>query len=185
MRIREATPEDYKIIAQCMFEAMKEVIYHFLGTAQRNEAIAFLEYFVKRDKNQYSYEHCFVMEEKGEPIAVANVYDGENLYTLRSPIVAYIENFRGSSFVPDDETQPGEYYIDTLSVVSQYRGKGYGTQMLQFLIHYFCKEKGETLGLLVDRDNPQAKKLYQRLGFKKVGDKILARKEMEHLQIYR
>jgi len=54
--------------------------------------------------------------------------------------------------------------------------------MLRFLINEYVNNRNKTLGLLVDKDNPQAKKLYLRLGFVPVGEKTLAGKSMEHLQ---
>jgi len=54
---------------------------------------------------------------------------------------------------------------------------------LQFLIDEYVYKSNETLGLLVDKDNPAAKKLYLKLGFEFVGNKTFAGKQMEHLQL--
>jgi predicted GNAT family acetyltransferase len=44
-------------------------------------------------------------------------------------------------------------------------------------------KQGKVLGLLVDDDNPKAKKHYERLCFKVVGEKWLMGKHLEHMQI--
>jgi ribosomal protein S18 acetylase RimI-like enzyme len=54
--------------------------------------------------------------------------------------------------------------------------------MFQFLIDEYVHKRDKTLGLLVDKDNPDAKKLYLKLGFEIVGEKTLVGKNMEHLQ---
>jgi ribosomal protein S18 acetylase RimI-like enzyme len=60
---------------------------------------------------------------------------------------------------------------------------GLGTKMLEFLINLYVSKEGKALGLLVNQDNLQAKKLYDRLGFKKVEARVFAGKQMLHLQI--
>jgi len=58
-----------------------------------------------------------------------------------------------------------------------------GTKLLQFLIQEYVEKQGLTLGLLVDNDNPNAKRLYEKIGFRVVGEKTLVGHAMEHLQI--
>ena len=58
-----------------------------------------------------------------------------------------------------------ELYIDFIGVEEAYRGKGVGTQILDY-IERLGKEKGMTeLTLLCSANNPRAKKLYEREGF--------------------
>ena len=85
-------------------------------------------------------------------------------------------------FNPEDETQAGEYYIDCVGVNPNQQGKGIGSKIFQFLIDEYVYRRKETLGLLVDRDNPNAKRLYLKLGFEVVGEKTLVGKRLEHLQ---
>lgn len=83
----------------------------------------------------------------------------------------------------EDETESGEFYIDCIGVNSDQQGKGIGSKALNFLIDEYVVKNHQTLGLLVDEDNPNAKRLYLKLGFKVVGRKSLAGKKMEHLQL--
>lgn len=60
--------------------------------------------------------------------------------------------------------------ISRLYVLKQFWGKGIGTQLLNE-INQYAQEKGfESLWLTVWDQNPGAIKLYQKLGFKIVGD---------------
>lgn len=86
-------------------------------------------------------------------------------------------------FNPEDETSQGEWYIDTLGVHPNQQGKGVGSLLLNYLIEERVTKLQQTLGLLVDLDNPNAKRLYLKLGFKSVGEKTLAGKQMDHLQL--
>ena len=94
----------------------------------------------------------------------------------------YIRSHYNKHFIPEDETQAGEFYLDCIAVNPNFCGKGIGTAMLQFLIQEFVINKEGKLGLLVDENNPLAKKLYLRLGFVYKETKTLFGKNMEHLQ---
>ena len=51
-----------------------------------------------------------------------------------------------------------------------------------FLIEEIAIKQNQTLGLLVDFDNPSAKKLYEKKGFVVVGEKTLMSEHHEHMQ---
>ncbi|RYZ29218.1 MAG: GNAT family N-acetyltransferase, partial [Sphingobacteriales bacterium] len=102
---------------------------------------------------------------------------------LRTPILAYIKEKYNRVLILEEETQAGEVYLDSLGVDPGQQGKGIGSKMLKFLIEMYVFSQHQTLGLLVDKHNQDAKRLYLKLGFKVVGDKYFAGKELEHLQI--
>jgi ribosomal protein S18 acetylase RimI-like enzyme len=97
-------------------------------------------------------------------------------------VVDYIHSRYNSHFLPEDETTAGEFYVDSLGVLPAHRGTGGATVLLQFLIDEYVKQRSETLGLLVEEENTAAKRLYQKLGFSRVGQRSLFGKQMEHLQ---
>ncbi|MCV9930297.1 GNAT family N-acetyltransferase [Flavobacterium sp. LS1R49] len=183
MIIRKATIKDAEYIATYLLLAMEGIVYKFIKEENHAKAKDFLLYFIEKENNQYSYENCFVVEDDNEIVAAVNIYDGAELKLLREPIVQYVRTHFNKDFNPEDETQAGEYYIDTLGVSPKCQGKGIGSKILQFLIDEYANKKQYTLGLLVEEENPNAKKLYLKLGFKPVGNKTLAGKKMEHLQI--
>lgn len=183
MIIRKATLKDSELIATYLLLAMKDIVCEFTGEKDDNKAKEFMLYFTKRKNNQYSYENCWVAENENEVIAAVNLYDGARLSELREPIIRYVKNHFDSDLLLEDETQTGEYYIDSLGVNPNQQGKGTGSQILRFLIEEYVNKSRQILGLLVDIDNPNAKKLYLKLGFKSVGKKVFAGKNMEHLQI--
>jgi len=181
--IRKATLKDADSIATYLLLAMEDIVYAFLGEKNLVEAKNLLRYFTAKENNQYSYQNCWVAENEAGIVAAINVYDGAQLHALRQPVIERIQHMYKKDFTPEDETEAGEFYIDTLGVHPQHQGKGIGSKLLQFLINEYVNNRGETLGLLVDETNPNAKRLYIRLGFKTVGNKVLVGKPMEHLQI--
>lgn len=183
IKIREANINDAEAIAKCLLLAMRDIVYAFVGTMDPLIAESFMYGFARREDSQYSYRNCWVAESQGEVVGVANVYDGGMLDVLRRPVFDFIKKTFNKEMVMADETEAGEYYIDCIGVDPHQQGKGIGTLLLKFLIEEFALKRKLTLGLLVDEDNPKAKQLYSRLGFKVKGDKWLLGKRMEHLQL--
>lgn len=182
MLIRKAKREESLTIANYIFLAMEEIVYHFIGEKNKAKAIRLLDSLIQETHNQYSYENCWVAIIEKEVVGAALLYDGAQLEELRTPVAEKIKALFNSNFNPEDETQAGEYYIDCVGVNPDYQGKGIGSAIFKFLIDEYVFKRKETLGLLVDFDNPNAQKLYLKLGFEIVGEKILVGKRMNHLQ---
>ena len=182
MHIRPAQKSDAQAIAELINLAMLEITYQFIGEENREKANAFLAYFVAKENNQYSYENIFVAEDQGKIIGQISIYDGAKLQELRQPIWDKIKADRGIDYWAEDETQAGEMYIDTFAVCPTMQGKGIGKLLLQFAIAEHVEKQHKVLGLLVEKDNPNAKRLYEIMGFKVVNDIHIFGKDMEHLQ---
>lgn len=182
MYIGPALPQDSSVIAKHILLAMEEIAYQFIGERDYNKAYQFIHALVSRKNNQYSFENCHVIKENEIVITSALVYDGTQLHTLRKPVAQVIQEMFQKDFNPEDETGAGEFYIDCIGVDAEYQGKGLGSKMLEYLIQEFVHNRKQTLGLLVDKNNPQAKRLYLKMGFQITGEKTLAGKQMEHLQ---
>ncbi len=180
--IRKARPEDAVVVADIIFLAMEDILYQFIGKRDREIALSFLTDLLKQQGNQYSYENCWVAEQDGRVAGAVLVYDGAQLAALRMPVARMVRERFDRDFNPEDETGEGEWYIDSLGVIPEMQGRGIGSSLLAFLMDEYTLKQQITLGLLVDRKNPAAKKLYLKLGFKTAGEKTLVGKQLEHLQ---
>ncbi len=183
MHIRKATPEDALAIAGFLFLAMEDITYHFIGRKDAQQARYLLALLAGQAGNQYSYENTWVAEQEGLIVGAVCIYDGAKLYELRNPVANIVRETFKMDFNPEDETQAGEYYLDCIGVAPNMQGKGIGAGLLQFVIDLYVHQHGQTIGLLVDKENPDAKRLYLKKGFKVVAEKAFGGKEMEHLQI--
>ena len=182
MLIRKAKPEEADIISRYLLLAMGDIAFKFIGEDSAEKAASWLSSLISKTGNQYSFENCFVAVAENEIIAVALVYNGGDLQQLREPVAQSIKLMFNREFDLEDETEPGEFYIDCVAVSPARQGQGIGSKMFKFLIDEYVYKQGETLGLLVDKENPGAKKLYLKLGFQFVNEKSFAGKQMEHLQ---
>lgn len=183
MIIRPAQPGDAQTITELLYIAMDTILFEFIQQKSETEAKKFLHHFVSQENNQYSWQNCFVGEHQDIVVCALNIYNGRDLELLRNPVVAYVRENYNAGFNPENETQAGEYYLDSVGVSPKAQGAGFGTKMLEYVIYKFTEESHSTVGLLVDVDNPRAKQLYTKLGFEPVGFKTLAGKTLEHMQI--
>lgn len=182
MIIRPALPSDAPQLAKLINMAMLEITYQFIGKEDAEEADLFMESLVRQKGNQYSYENIFVLQERDDILGQICIYDGARCTELRQKVWAKIKADYGRDYFAEKETEAGEMYLDTFAVLPSTRGRGLGKQLLNFAIVHFVEKQNKTLGLLVDKDNPNAKKLYLNMGFKVIEDKFIFGKEMEHMQ---
>lgn len=139
---------------------------------------------VLADNSQYSYLNTLVAIDDGGGLCGACVsYDGARLHELRAAFVsAAMESFGRDFSGMTDETQAGELYIDSLAVLEASRGNGIATRLLNAAVNKAHTMGLPAVGLLVDKDNPAAERLYMKMGFKYVGDSAWGGHAMKHLQ---
>ena len=187
MDIENARATQARDIARLIMEAMNhECCQYFAGerhTLQDFEDL--MTRLVERDDSQYSYRNTLVaVNERQKVIGICVAYDGRDLHRLRKAFVAgALEAFDRDFSDMDDETQEGEFYIDSLAVSETFRHRGIATQLLKATVEKARKRGAEAVGLLVDQGNPKAEALYQRIGFIYQNDASWGGHPMRHLQI--
>lgn len=183
-KIRPARPGDFKAVAPLIVQAMEDLACTFVNAQDPNLAIPLFEHFFQQKANQYSFEHTLVYEETGNLLGSITFYDGALLPQYRKPFFEYIsEKYKVAEVVIEHETTADEVYIDTVSVDTDQQGRGIGRQLLAAAIENAKLSNHKRIGLLVDFNNPGAKKLYSKLGFESVGKKQLGNCKYEHLQL--
>lgn len=185
-KIREGRKEDAEFIADAVMTAIGMEVC--AGMAANHEQQVLRDAFVKcaaREDSQYSYRNAIVAEdENGTPAGVLVGYDGADLHTLRKAFVEEYNHLMGTNYREEewsDETSPDEIYLDSLAVSPDYRKQGIATMLIKaFAEKYSDSEK--PIGLLVDYDKPNARRLYESLGFKPCGPRSFFGTPMEHLK---
>lgn len=185
MKIRQARRSDAPMIARAIRMGVGEEIFTNFGgvrhSAQEVEDV--FAALAERDDTQYSYLNTLVAEEDGQVVGVAVAYDGGQLLELRKSFFEAAEERLGCRFDPDTpgETVPEEFYLDTLAVWPSHRGRGIATELIRATAER-ARAASLPLGLLVDKTNHRARRLYESLGFHFVAERPFAGEIMDNLR---
>ena len=63
------------------------------------------------------------------------------------------------------ETGLGEFYLDSMAILSNYRGVGIGKMLIRDRLDYALCNGFQKVTLLVDKDKPRLQQYYESLGF--------------------
>ncbi len=189
MQIIEARKEHARAIGEAIVMAITPELvlesFNHHGTDHTvEEYITLFATLAAREDSQYSYRNSLVAIEDNEVVGVIVGYDGAHLHELRQAFIDLASSEYGIRFDGDfpDETEPGEFYLDTLAVASKARGKGVGSALLRAMTER-AHSIGKPAGLLVDKKNERARRLYASLGFRPVGDRFFIGELMTHMQL--
>lgn len=127
----------------------------------------------------YSYENTVVAEADGKVVGAICAYDGADYLRLKQPIVDILG--KDSGFAELKETEAGEFYLDSVGVLPEYRGRGIASRLFEAQCERAASLGHKTAGLIVDEDKPKAEALYIRLGFRHVDNKDFFGHSMKHM----
>lgn len=167
LRLRAATPEDAPFIAWAIAAALhKEESDDGLHSL-------FCE-ICQREDTLYSWRNTIIADYEGKAIGALTCYDGaryRNLRDITFPLFSGTVNYELSQM--EMETSAGEFYIDSMSVLPEYRKQGVATALLKTGIDRARELSIDKASLVVLPSNTGAKRLYESLGFEYEKDMFL------------
>lgn len=186
MEIQAARKFQSLSIARLIMQAMNyDCCQHFIGPEHTlDEFERVMTTLVLSENSQYSYLNTQVaLSEENGLCGICVSYDGGALHKLRQAFIDSMKtNFDRDFSNMDDETSAGELYIDSIAVPEDYRGNGIATMLIKSAIEKAKAAGLPAVGLLVDKGNSNAERLYRRIGFRHVDDNVWGGHEMKHLQ---
>ena len=167
LTIRDAAPSDAPFLAKCIMAGMH--FYDFETDIPENRDIydRLIE-CEQREDLLYSYSRTRVAEVDGRVAGSLLSYRGELYKDLRHRTFTELwPEFFKMDQTSEQEADPGEYYLDTLAVLPEFRRHGIGRALIEDGI-----KKGQALGyskitLVADHDMPHLVHLYESIGFRK------------------
>lgn len=188
MNIIPARKEHAANIARLIMTAMTDdCCLYFAGSKHTlDDFHSMMTKLVERDDSQYSYRNTLLaIGDDGNAAGAIVAYDGGKLHCLRRAFIEAAKECFGRDFSGmTDETQAGEVYLDSLAVMPEYRGQGIATALLKAMIGKSAGEGHKAVGLLVDKGNPNAERLYRSVGFEYANDAEWGGHPMKHLVYY-
>lgn len=182
IEIIPARKEQAEEIASLIMEAMDlDCCQNFAGPHHTlDDFHGMMTELVAMDDSQYSYRGTLTAMDGDTIAGILTGYDGKDLLRLRLRFIEAAKRWLGRDFSGmDEETQAGEYYIDSLCVKSEYRKRGIATSLIRATI---AAHGAQPVGLLVDHTHPWAERLYRAIGFRFVNETSWGGHAMRHLQ---
>lgn len=155
------------------------------------EAVSVLERILRLGDNYFDsrYTRCAIHEDRvvgvlvGFPVAEKAAIDQKSGKDFARAMGLFRFLSRMPLFVRMDKMMPAlvdekGYYVHTISVDSEHRGRGFGSE----IINRVASEHG-TLYLHVNRDNDAAIRFYERNGFKRLAEGSMVYKGRELSQV--
>ena len=183
--IRFARKEDGAMIAPLILVILKDMELPIFEEVSEEMVLSILEEAIADPAYRYGYKRGLVYEVDGKVAGIAFGYSSEEEPTIDVPLKNILKKYGIDDelelFV-DPETLPNEWYLDTISVAADFRGMGVGSKLLDALPEMAKREGKKVIGLSVDEANPNAKRLYERHGFKAVEERMISGHLYEHMQ---
>lgn len=181
IQIRPARVSDHPSVAPLIVQALDELAAKYTNSPDPLNLIPDIALFFVQEKNMYSYAQTLVAEIDNRVVGSVTAYDGVDFILFRDPFIQHVSRKYGFNLPLVPETEAGEYYIDTLSVIPSQQGKGIGAALIRAMLQHAAVLNHQRAGLLVEAANAPAKKLYGQIGFKKAGEKQLLKSSYDHL----
>lgn len=182
--IRMAEKEDTKILCDLIWIVLKDMELPVLNDVPEEQLKNLMQEAMLDENYRYSYSRGIVCIRDNEIAGVSYGYKGELESVIDQPLTGRMEklNFENSILFTDKETQPGEWYLDTLVTAPNFRRQGVAAELLSALPEFVKDQAEAIIGLNCDEQNSSAKQLYEKMGYRKVGERVLSGHQYNHMQ---
>ncbi|WP_323704308.1 GNAT family N-acetyltransferase [Mammaliicoccus sp. Dog046] len=175
--IRAAQVKDAEQLSKLMFIIWNDMELPFIVNNDEDKVLKVIEQSIVDGDYRNHYKHIHVYEEEGEVAGFINCYAGDKEQQLEKNWlnIDFEESFElEGTPLPEREADDGDLYIESIAVFSEFRGKGIASQLMTYIFD-LAKESGyKQVSLNCEVDNEGAMKLYKKLGFEPLHDRILS-----------
>jgi len=177
MDIEHALKKDSQTMAELIYSSgPKAFDYVFSKEGKRQLTRSYLRHAFERGIGQYSYKNHCVVRQGGEVVGSMFNYDVRSLSRMHLSTVMSVCGFfrwgifgvaKRSGVIDEVIKRPAHdvLVVAHLAVAPQAQGLGVGSQMIEFARKQAEENGYSGLALDVSVENPNAQRLYERLGF--------------------
>ena len=166
VQLRYVTLDDAPFIARVVLAGIDMLD---IDAALPDEQRAIFEHLIeicRMDDTLYSYCNTRIAETDGIPVGALVAYDGARYAGMREKTFGLVMQTSGMDLSCNAmETGPGEFYLDSMAILSDYRGVGIGKMLMRDRVDFALNKGFQKVTLLVDKDKPRLQEYYQSEGF--------------------
>lgn len=183
LSIRPAKAEDARLVSQLIFLSMGRELSDYLFGGTHLSVGEILEGLFLLDGNRFSKCVAEVAEWNGQPVGALISFPGWE-FTFREITIGLgllklcgVQDvmrlsLRALSIANGVETYRDEYYLANMAVSPDFQGRGIGWALLAHAEQKALNVGQRKCSLIVGTDNPAAKRLYERFGYRVVFTKM-------------
>lgn len=166
VQLRDATLEDAPFIARVVLAGIDMLDVDAVIPDKQREIYEHLVEICRMCDTLYTYRNTRIAETDGIQVGALVAYDGARYATLRAKTFGLVRQTSGMDLSQNAmETGPGEFYLDSMAILSDYRGVGIGKMLMRDRMDFAFNNGFQKVTLLVDKDKPQLQKYYESVGF--------------------
>ena len=166
VQLRDATSDDAPFIARVVLAGIDMLDIDAKLPDEQRAIYEHLMDICSMDDTLYSYLNTSIAEIDGNRVGALVAYDGARYAALRAKTFGIVQQSSGMDLSRNAmETGPGEFYLDSMAVLSDFRGLGIGKTLMRDRMDYALRNGFQKVTLLVDKDKPRLQRYYESDGF--------------------
>lgn len=131
----------------------------------------------RREYGSFSYRNTIVREVSGQVVAALVGYSLEDQpqatdYADMPPMFVPLQQL--------EDMVPGTWYVNVLATLPEFRGNGYGTELLALAETAARESAKRGLSIIVADTNTGARRLYERLGYRERAQRPMVKEKWQH-----
>ena len=164
--IRDATLDDAPFISRVVLAGIEMLDIDAPLPDSQRDLYEHLVEICRMDDTLYSYRNTRVAEIDGNRVGALVAYDGAYYAKMREKTFGLVKQTSGMDLSHNAmETGPGEFYLDSMAIPSDFRGAGIGKMLMRDRVDFALSNGFQKVTLLVDKDKAHLQKYYESLGF--------------------
>lgn len=166
VQFRDATSEDAPFIARVVLAGIDMLDLDAVLPEEQRHLYEHLIEICRMDDTLCSYRNTRIAEIDGNRVGALVAYDGARYAKMREKTFGLVMQTSGMDLNHNAmETGPGEFYLDSMAILSEYRGAGIGKKLMHDRVDFALSNGFQKVTLLVDKDKPCLKRYYECEGF--------------------
>ncbi|MDR2008308.1 MAG: GNAT family N-acetyltransferase [Alphaproteobacteria bacterium] len=176
VEILKAQKADAPVVVELMYKALGDYANFLMNSQNTEETLLRMQIcFTAEKPNAFHYTNSLVAMVDGKIVGESTSYAGNRIAEFNNNISKIIAKFQGhtQNIITElkylREARADEYYMDTLSVIDEYKSLGVGKLLLQGVCQKALSDGFSKLSIVVQEGKEYLLDYYLNQGFNNMG----------------